>query len=280
MHRVSIRIFAARCFSQPGQIAMSEDVHVGDQDEELPFLDDLDHTIYQWQMWADGVGELGQRKLKNARVLISRVGGVGGVVAYELAAAGVGKLVLAHGGKIKHSDLNRQLLMTYDRLGQSRVETAKQRLLQLNPRIQVDVVDANINDENVDALVSQVDIVVDCAPIFEERYAMNRAIVAQGKPMVECAMFELEGSITTILPGRTPCLACLSPNPPPAWRRQFPVFGAVSGTVGCLAAVEVIKLITGIGESLAGTLLVMDLASMTFSRRKIHQDMECSICSV
>ena len=249
---------------------MSEDVQVGDQDEELPFLDDLDRTIYQWQMWADGVGELGQRKLKNARVLISRVGGVGGVVAYELAAAGVGKLVLAHGGTIKHSDLNRQLLMTYDR----------QRLLQLNPRIQVDVVDANINDENVDALVSQVDIVVDCAPIFEERYAMNRAIVAQGKPMVECAMFELEGSITTILPRRSPCLACLSPKSPPAWRRQFPVFGAVSGTVGCLAAVEVIKLITGIGESLAGTLLVMDLASMTFSRRKIHQDMECPICSV
>ena len=259
---------------------MSEDVQVGDQDEELPFLDDLDRTIYQWQMWADGVGELGQRKLKNARVLISRVGGVGGVVAYELAAAGVGKLVLAHGGTIKHSDLNRQLLMTYDRLGQSRVATARQRLLQLNPRIQVDVVDANINDENVDALVSQVDIVVDCAPIFEERYAMNRAIVAQGKPMVECAMFELEGSITTILPGRSPCLACLSPKSPPAWRRQFPVFGAVSGTVGCLAAVEVIKLITGIGESLAGTLLVMDLASMTFSRRKIHQDMECPICSV
>ena len=154
---------------------MSEDVQVGDQDEELPFLDDLDRTIYQWQMWADGVGELGQRKLKNARVLISRVGGVGGVVAYELAAAGVGKLVLAHGGTIKHSDLNRQLLMTYDRLGQSRVETARQRLLQLNPRIQVDVVDANINDENVDALVSQVDIVVDCAPCLSWKGALQQS---------------------------------------------------------------------------------------------------------
>ena len=244
----------------------------------LPLLDALDRSIYEWQMWADGVGELGQRKLKGASVLVSRIGGLGGIVAYQLAAAGIGKIILAHAGTVKHSDLNRQLLMTYDRLGESRVETARARLLDLNPRLQVEIIRENVCEENVDALVECVDIVVDCAPMFEERYAMNRAIVSQGKPMVECAMYEFEGSITTILPGTTPCLACLSPTAPLPWRRQFPVFGAVSGTVGCMAAVEVIKLITGVGETLAGTLLVMDLATMTFSRRKIRKNKDCLIC--
>ena len=96
--------------------------------------------------------------------------------------------------------------------------------------------------------------------------------------MVECAMYEYEGSLTTILPGKTPCLACLSPIAPTAWRREFPVVGAVSGTVGCMAAMEVIKLVTGVGEPLAGTMLMIDLATMTFSRRKIHRNQACSVC--
>lgn len=249
-----------------------------DDIDGLLALDELDRSIYEWQMWAEGIGELGQRKLKAASVLISRVGGVGGTVAFQLAAAGVGKVILAHAGPIKPSDLNRQLLMTYDRIGQSRVETARTRLLALNPRLNVEIYDENVSDLNAELLVSKASIVVDCAPMFEERFAMNRAIVNQGKPMVECAMYEYEGSLTTILPGTTPCLACLSPIAPTAWRRDFPVFGAVAGTVGCLAAMEVIKLITGVGETLSGSMLVMDLATMTFSHRKIHKNQNCAVC--
>jgi len=246
--------------------------------QDLPQLDDLDRSIYQWQMWTEGLGEEGQRKLKAAKVLISRIGGLGGIVAYQLAAAGVGKLVLAHAGNIKHSDLNRQLLMTFDRIGSSRVDSAKSRLGELNPRIDIQVIDQNICDRNADALIADVDLVVDCAPLFVERFAMNRAIVSQNKPMVECAMYEFEGSLTTIQPGLTPCLACLSPTAPTAWRREFPVFGCVSGTVGCLAACEVIKLITGLGEPLAGKMLMMDLNNMTFVTRRIYRDPDCAIC--
>src|SRR5690606_2579608 len=101
-------------------------------------LSDEERKIYEWQMWVQDFGEEGQQKLKNASILISRCGGLGGVVAYELAAAGVGTLVLAHKGKIKHSDLNRQLLMTYDRLGKSRVNTAARRLKELNPNVQIE----------------------------------------------------------------------------------------------------------------------------------------------
>ena len=108
---------------------------------------------------------------------------------------------------------------------------------------------------------------------------MNRAIVQQSKPMVECAMYEYEGSLTTIVPGVSPCLACLSPVAPKAWRREFPVFGAVAGTVACMASMEVIKLITGVGETLSGTMLTMDLANMSFSKRKLHRNPNCNVCN-
>ena len=237
-----------------------------------------ERAIYEWQMWLPGFGEEGQRKLKSASVLISRVGGLGGVVAYQLAAAGVGRLVLAMGGKVKPSDLHRHLQQSHERIGEPRLPGVVRRLQELNPRVEITAIEENVSEENADALVAQADVVVDAAPLFPERYALNRAAVQARKPMVECAMFALEAHITTILPGRTPCLRCITPEPPPDWKRQFPVLGAVSGTVGCLGAIEVVKLITGIGEPLAGTLLTMDLGTMQFRRLKIARDPDCPVC--
>ncbi len=241
-------------------------------------LNDDDRATYQWQMWVPGFGEEGQEKLKGASVLVSRVGGLGSVVAYELAAAGVGRLILAHAGDIKPSDLNRQLLMTHEALGTSRVACAGRRLKELNPRLDVVQVAENVSEENAAGLVSQADLVVDCAPLFEERFAMNRAAVAQGKPLVDCAMYELQAQVTTVLPGETPCLACLYPQQPPAWKREFPVFGAVSGTVACLGAMEAIKLLSGLGESLAGRLLTMDLGTMEMRTMTIARRSDCPVC--
>ena len=107
---------------------------------------------------------------------------------------------------------------------------------------------------------------------------MNREAVLQSKPMVECAMYNLEAQITTIIPGETPCLNCLFPEAPPAWKREFPVFGAVSGTVACMAAMEAIKLIAGLGETLAGKLLTMDLRTMRFHRHRISRQKSCAVC--
>lgn len=232
-------------------------------------LTDFEKKRYEWQMWTDGVGEAGQEKLKNARVLISRGGGVGSVVAYELAAAGVGKLVVAHAGNVKPSDLNRQLLMTHDQLGKTRAESIQRRLLELNPLIEVEAVEENISEDNAEALVSKVDLVIDCAPLFPERYAMNDAARRQGKPMVENAMFDGEAYLTTFVPGITGCLRDLWPEPPPSWKREFPVFGAVSGTIACMAAFEAIKYFTGTGELLTNTLLRCDLMTMRFYRLPI-----------
>ncbi len=237
-----------------------------------------ERATYEWQIWVPDFGEVGQRKLKAASVLISRIGGLGGVVAYELAAAGIGRLILAHAGNVKPSDLNRQLLMTHDWLGRPRVESARRRLLELNPRLQIECVAENINESNAERLVGAADLVVDCAPLFEERYAMNRQAVAQRKPLVECAMYDMEFHLTTIMPGRTPCLSCLYPEKPPAWRREFPVFGAVSGAVGCLAAAEAIKVIAGFGEPLYGQMLNADLRDMTFRKIKVSRNEHCPLC--
>ena len=241
-------------------------------------LNDEERATYEWQIWVPGFGEEGQEKLKGASVMISRVGGLGSVVAYELAAAGIGKMILAHGGNVKHSDLNRQLLMTHDWIGKPRIETIERRLRDLNPRLEIVAHPENVSEASAKELVEQADIVVDCAPLFEERYAMNAEAVRQRKPLVECAMYEMEAHLTTIIPGETPCLTCLYPEKSSTWKRQFPVFGAVSGTVGCLGAVEVIKLASGIDETLAGHLLAMDLRSMTFRKVEIRRDEGCAVC--
>jgi len=241
-------------------------------------LTDEERAVYEWQLWVPGFGEAGQEKLKEASVLVSRVGGLGSVVAYELAAAGIGRLVLAHEGNVKPSDLNRQLLMTHDWLGKPRVESAERRLKELDPRLDVLPVNENISEDNAERLVADVDLVVDCAPLFAERYAMNRQCVLQHKPLVDCAMYDLEAQVTTILPGRTPCLACIYPGDPPAWRREFPVFGAVSGMVACLGAIEAIKVLAGLDKPLAGTLLSCDLREMTFHRRNIRRRLDCEVC--
>ncbi len=256
--------------------------HVNDQSPTNSLrgqpLTDIERQVYQWQMWVTGFGEVGQERLKKASVLISRCGGVGGAVALELAAAGVGRIILAHAGNLKPSDLNRQILMSHEWLGRSRVECAAQRLRALNPRLEVVAVSQNVCEANAARLVGQADVVADCAPLFEERFLMNREAVRQGKPMVECAMYELEAQITSIVPGSTPCLACSYPEPPPDWRRQFPVFGAVSGMVGCLGAMEVIKLLTGLGEPLRGRLLTCDLRTMSFRSVKTMRRPDCPVC--
>jgi molybdopterin/thiamine biosynthesis adenylyltransferase len=245
---------------------------------DLPELTPEERAIYEWQMWLPGMGDEGQRRLKGASVLISRVGGLGGMVAYQLAAAGVGRLILAMGGKVKPSDLNRHLQQSHERIGEPRLPAVAQRLRALNPRVEVVAVEENVSETNADSLVAQADVVVDAAPLFAERYALNRSAVAAGKPMVECAMYALAAQITTIVPGRTPCLRCLHPEAPADWKRQFPVLGAVSGTVGCLGAAEVVKLLTGLGEPLAGVQLTMDLGSMQFRRFNVHRRRDCPVC--
>lgn len=246
----------------------------------LPELTPDECNRYEWQLSVGDFGEEGQRRLKAATVLISRIGGVGGSAAMQLAAAGIGRLILAHAGDVRLNDLNRQLLMTTEWVGKPRVESAVRRLRELNPNVEIETVNENISDSNAAELVSRCDVAVSAAPLFVERLLMNREAVRQNKPLVDSAMYELEGRLTTIIPGRSPCLSCLYPEPPPNWKREFPVFSAVSSTVGSLAAMEVIKLIAGLGEPLTGRLLTFDLRDMTFRTVPIARQPDCQVCGV
>jgi molybdopterin/thiamine biosynthesis adenylyltransferase len=241
-------------------------------------ISDEERAIYDWQLPVAGFGEAGQLRLKNATVLVTRIGGVGGTLAHQLCAAGVGRLILAHAGNLRPDDLNRQLLMSHAGVGQSRVEQAAERLRAFNPHVEIVPVAENITEQNVERLVGQADVIACCAPLFQERLLLNRAAVAQTKPLVDCAMYELEAQLTTVLPGRGPCLACLYPEEPEAWKRRFPVFGAVAGTVGCLGAMETIKVLAGLGEPLVGKMLICDLRDMSFRKIHLNRNEACSVC--
>jgi len=237
-----------------------------------------ERAVYEWQMWTPDLPEGAQERLKGASVLVSRCGGLGGVVCYELAAAGVGRLVLAHGGNLKPSDLNRQLLMTHDWLGKPRMDSIERRLKDLNPRLETVGVAENVHEGNAAELVEQADVVVSAAPLFEERYLLNREAVRQGKPLVDCAMYDFTGSVLSVDPGHSACLRCVVPEKPDWWKRQFPVFGAVSAIAGSVGAVEVIKIITGRGTPLYGEMLHYDMETVRFRKYRVGRNPACPDC--
>ncbi len=233
---------------------------------------------YSRQIQLPDLGLEGQKALKNTTALVSGVGGLGGTVALYLAVAGIGKLILVRGGGLRLDDMNRQILMTDDWVGKSRVIKAKETLSQINPDVEVEAIAEYITADNVDLLVQRSDIALSCAHNFPERDLLNAACVRWRKPMVEAAMNSMEAYLTTIVPGKTPCLSCLFPEKPDWDRRAFGVLGAVSGTLACLTALEAIKLITGLGQPLLGQLLNMDLANVEFNKLRLYKDPDCPVC--
>lgn len=241
-------------------------------------LSDQDRAVYEWQLDVPGFGEAGQEKLRSTTALVSRIGGLGGPLAFSLAAAGIGKLLLVHGGELQPSDLNRQILMHHDALGSSRVDAAQETLQRFNPNVEVEIVGENFTDENAADLVGRADIVFDCAPLFEERFLMNRECVRQSKPLIDCAMYNLEGQVVPIVPGKTGCLACLYPEVPPHWKRRFPVIGAVSALIGNIGALEGIKLLTGIGELNLNRMIYFDATTMQIRKIALKKNPDCAVC--
>lgn len=245
----------------------------------LPELSEFELQMYARQLQLPEFGIAEQRKLKAATVMLSRVGGVGGTVALLLARAGIGGVVLAHDGIIEPENLNRMFLAFREHLGRPRSEVFRETLLRINPDLKIVAVNENVTEKNVMRLAAHADIIVDSAPEFEERYLMNREAIRQNKPLVMAAMSGLEGYVTTILPGKTPCLSCLYPEPPEYWNALgFPVMATSATLVASVAAMEVIKLLTGHGETLAGQLLYCDLSTNVFQRMQVVRRADCAVC--
>ncbi len=227
-----------------------------------------------------GVGEAGQRKLKASKVLVIGAGGLGSPVLLYLAAAGVGKIGLVEHDRVDPSNLNRQVLFTEADVGKPKAEVARDRLLALNPHIEVVAYAERFRPDLAERIVPEYDLVVDASDNFPTRYLANDAAVLFKKPLVQGAIYRFEGQLSVFHYRGGPCYRCLFRKPPPRQPAcsEAGVFGVLPGTVGALMATEAIKVLLGLGEVLAGTLLFYDALEAEFKKLKFPRDPACPVC--
>lgn len=228
------------------------------------------------------VGEQGQRRLLRASVLLVGAGGLSCPAALYLAAAGVGTIGLIDADVVDRSNLQRQVLFTEADVGRPKVEVARERLLALNPGIEVRTYHELLTSENVMDVIADYQVVVNGCDNFPTRYLVNDAAVLSGKPVVDGSIFRFEGQATVYLPGEGPCYRCLYPEPPPPGEvpscAEGGVLGVLPGIVGVIQATEAVKLILGSGQPLVGRMLVYDALDMRFRELKMRRNPDCPVC--
>ena len=228
------------------------------------------------------VGMEGQKKLKSASVLIVGAGGLGSPLCLYLAAAGIGRMGLLDFDRVEQSNLQRQVIYSVRDVGRSKLEAAKDRILDLNPNIKVENHEVRLTSQNALGIIKDYDLVVDGTDNFPTRYLVNDACVLLGKPNVYGSIFRFEGQISVFDAKRGPCYRCLYPQPPPPGLvpscAEGGVLGILPGVVGALQAVETIKTILGKGDSLVGRLLLFDALRMSFKELQLQKDPQCPIC--
>ena len=228
------------------------------------------------------VGEAGQMKLLDAKVLMIGAGGLGSPSALYLAAAGVGTIGLVDDDVVDESNLQRQIIHSTDRLGMLKGASAKAAIQALNPDVKVNVHATRINRDNVLDLLSQYDVIVDGADNFPTRYLLADASLMTKTPLVHASILRFEGHASVFTPYDGPCYRCLFPEPPPPDLApscgEAGVLGVLCGVMGAIQANEAIKLILGVGETLAGRLLVYDALGMEFTELKVRRNPDCQAC--
>ena len=238
---------------------------------------------YSRHMLIPEVGEEGQRRLLEARVLLIGAGGLGSPASLYLAAAGVGTLGIVDDDVVDESNLQRQIAHSTHRVGVPKVESARETLQALNPDVEVAMFQERLSSENVDRILAEGwDLIVDGADNFPTRYLVNDASVWHGIPVVHGSIYRFEGQITVFRPGDGPCYRCLFPAPPPPELApscaEGGVLGVLPGVIGSLQANEALKLVLGIGDPLVGRLLLFDALSATFTEVALRRDPGCPVC--
>ncbi|MDP3070249.1 MAG: molybdopterin-synthase adenylyltransferase MoeB [Opitutaceae bacterium] len=249
----------------------------------LPALSPAELARYSRHILLDQFGVEGQRKLAAARVLVIGAGGLGSPAALYLAAAGVGTLGIADLDRVEPHNLQRQLLHDDAAVGRPKVESATRRLCATNPFIQVHAHAEGVTAENALVLFASYDVIVDGTDNFGSRYLNNDAAHLAGKPLVHGSVFKFEGQVTVLDPARGgPCYRCLFPEPPTPGSvpgcGEAGVLGALCGVIGSLQALEAIKQITGVGETLRGRLLTYDALTQSFRTLTLPRDPRCPLC--
>lgn len=228
------------------------------------------------------VGIRGQKKLKASKILIVGTGGLGSPISLYLAAAGIGEIGLVDFDLVDESNLQRQIVHSTSSIGMPKVESAKSRLLELNPYIKVNTYQCVLNKDNIFDIANKYDLIIDGTDNFSTRYLLNDAAFFLGKPLIYGSIYRFEGQVTVFTKGDGPCYRCLYPEPPPPGTvpscAEGGVFGVLPGLIGAIQATEAIKLILGIGEPLVGKLLLYDALQMEFRFLKLKRDPQCPLC--
>ena len=225
------------------------------------------------------LGEGGQERLRRSTALVVGAGGLGSVVLYYLVAAGVGRFLVVDRGYVDPPDLNRQILYTEEDLGKPKVEVAVARLRKLNSEVEVSGYAVDVEEGTFEELVARSDVVVDCLDSWKARLRVNELAVRYSKPLVHAGIEGFYAQLTTVIPGVTPCLACLVPKPPER-SETIPVVGFTPAVAGSIEAAEAIKVLAGLQPGLAGYLLIVDLKNVEFTKMAIARREGCPVCSV
>ena len=245
-------------------------------------LSDGERARYNRQILMPEIGELGQRRLLDSRVLLVGAGGLGSPAALYLAAGGIGTLGIVDGDTVDVSNLQRQVLHPSDRVGRLKTESARQTLAAMNPSTQVVEHAEWLTEDNAARLIDGYDIVIDGSDSFETRYAVNDAGVRARVPVVHGSVYRWEGQVTTLVPFVGPCYRCLHPGAPPPELAPAcsvaGVLGVLPGIIGLLQANEAIKLLLDVGTPLIGRLVTFDALAMTFDEHRIARDPACVAC--
>jgi adenylyltransferase/sulfurtransferase len=245
-------------------------------------MEDQDLLRYSRQILLSQVDVEGQQKILDARVLIIGLGGLGSPAAMYLAAAGVGHLVLADGDGVDLSNLQRQIIHGESDLGRFKVESARDLLFRLNPAVDVTTIADRLEGQALRDAIAANDLVLDCTDNFVTRFAINDACVATSTPLVSGAVIRFEGQITSFTPGRddSPCYNCLYPRQGELDEScvRNGVIAPLPGIVGSMQALEALKLILSIGQSLVGSLLLLDALRMEWSRMRLRRNPQCPTC--
>jgi len=237
---------------------------------------------YQRHLLLPEVGEAGQLKLLDSKVLLLGAGGLGSPAALYLAAAGVGTLGIIDMDVVDASNLQRQILHNTDRIGERKVDSAKKTLTLVNPDVNVVTYDVRLGADNILDIIDGYDVIVDGTDNFPTRYLVNDASLLKRIPVVHGSIFRFEGQVTVFTPYEGPCYRCMIPEPPPAELApscaEAGVLGVLPGIIGSIQALEAVKILLGIGETLQGRLLAYDALEETFRTFKVHRDPACPAC--
>lgn len=239
---------------------------------------------YRRHLALPNVGEVGQVKLKKARVALVGLGGLGSPIAYYLAAAGIGHIRLIDADVVEESNLQRQIIHSTETVGHLKVDSAKAQLTRLNPLVEVEAINTRLDIDNATKLLAGVDIVIDGSDNFDTRYALNTAAIANQQILVSASIFQFSGQVSVFAPHLgTPCYTCLFPEATPSALAPScstaGVIGVLAGIVGLLQAMEVVKIVLGIGESLYGKLLTYNGLTTTIQQLTFPVRPECKDCS-